>query len=297
MKVSDARRGLGEEGEKSAGAQLLRRLCRSLTIGAAVVVSVVFVNSPLLCQTPTPIAPPQAKGYKLVFADDFDTLDISPDGTGAHTWFEGVWFNQKHAPLRNIFAASSILSLRWERGQDAPDTSVTTLSRDKRQFSAWRYGYFEARMRWDAVPGAWPAFWLIPVQNATAQDLYDGTRESGEIDIFEGQGDRPHTFYGTIHDWVNRQDNASKLNSFELTKDVDFSQFHVYGLLWTPRQVTWFLDNRPLHSEKTPAIFGKQDFFMVIGMQEGVNWRYGDLSGVTAPSMTLQIDWVRVWQK
>ncbi len=241
--------------------------------------------------------PPQAQGYRLVFKDDFGALDLSPNGLGVHTWYEGVWWSQKHAPLRNISASDSIVSLTWQRAQDAPDTSITTLSRDKRHFAAWRYGYFEARMRWDAVRGAWPAFWLIPVQNATAQDFHNGVSESGEIDVFEGQGDHPHTFYGTIHDWVDHHDKPSGKNQFQLSNDIDFSQFHVYGLLWTPGKVTWYLDNRPLHSETTPAVFDRQDFFIVLGMQEGVNWKYGDLSGVTASNMILNVDWVRVWQK
>ena len=197
----------------------------------------------------------------------------------------------------NISASGSKLSLRWQRDQESPDTSISVLSRDKRHYAAWRYGYLEARMCWDVVPGAWPAFWLIPVQDALDQDYYDGKRESGEIDVFEGQGNHPHTYYGSLHDWVDRHDNKIGTNAFQLPGDVDFSQFHDYGLLWIPGKVTWYLDGRPLHSENTPAIFDKQDFYMVLGMQEGVNWRYGDLSGVTASSMTLKVDWIHVWQR
>ena len=35
-------------------------------------------------------ASPRASGYRLVFSDDFDTLDLSPDGNGVHKWCEGV---------------------------------------------------------------------------------------------------------------------------------------------------------------------------------------------------------------
>jgi Glycosyl hydrolases family 16 len=241
--------------------------------------------------------PPQAAGYKLVFSDDFDHLHVSPSGKGRYTWYEGVWFNKQHAPLRNISAADTILSLKWVRGQEASDTSITTASRDMRHARSWRYGYFEARMRWNPVPGAWPAFWLIPVQDATGKNIYNGTKETGEIDIFEGLGNHPHTFYGTIHDWVNGRDNQSSPNHFELPHEVNFSEFHTYGLLWTPGQVTWYLDNRPLHSAKTAAVFDKQDFYIVLGMQEGVDWEYGKLSSVSAQEMVLQVDWVRVWQK
>jgi len=263
------------------------------------IATLVFTGNSALGQQPRPdkpAPPPQAQGYKLVFADDFDRLDLSPDGRGIHEWYEGIWFNHQHASRKNISVANSMLCLKWERGQGAVDTSITTFSPHAGNYGAWRYGYFEARLRWDVVKGTWPAFWLIPVEDATGQDIYNGTKESGEIDIFEGQGDHPHVFYGTIHDWVNLRDHANRNNFFALPGDVDLSQFHTYGLLWTPGKVTWYLDNQPLHSESTPAIFDRQNFFLVLTMQEGDDWKAGNLSGVTAPRMTLNVDWVRVWQ-
>src|ERR1700730_9148150 len=263
------------------------------------IATVLFTGNSALGQQPhpdKPAPPPQAQGYKLAVAGEFDRLDLSPDGRGIHAWYEGIWFNHQHASRKNISVANSMLCLEWERGQGAVDTSITTFSPQAGNNGAWRYGYFEARLRWDVVKGAWPAFWLIPVEDATGQDIYNGTKESGEIDIFEGQGDHPHVFYGTIHDWVNLRDHANKNNFFALPGNVDLSQFHIYGLLWTPGKVTWYLDNQPLHSESTPAIFDRQDFFLVLTMQEGDDWKAGNLSGVTAPRMTLNVDWVRVWQ-
>ena len=151
-------------------------------------------------------------------------------------------------------------------------------------------------MKWDVVNGAWPSFWLIPVQDATGKALYQGVRKTGEIDIFEGLGEEPHTFYGTLHEWINYRDTQSRNNAFRLPEDVHFSDFHIYGLLWVPGRVTWYFDNQELHSETTSDIFDKQDFFLVLGMQEGKNWKLGDTSGVSTSAMNLDVDWVRVWQ-
>src|SRR5215471_14917421 len=258
------------------------------SLWSSVIACLIFTGNAALGQKRSadePAPPPQALAYKLMFADEFDRLDLSPDGRGVHNWYEGIWFNHRHPSRQNISAANSMLCLKWGRGQGAVDTSITTLSPYPGNYAAWRYGYFEARLRWDVVKGAWPAFWLIPVQDASGQDIYNGTNDSGEIDIFEGQGDQPHVFYGTIHDWVNLHDHASRNNAFALPGNLDFSQFHTYGLLWTPGKVIWYLDNQPLHSESTPAIFDRQDFFLVLGMQEGADWKAGNLSGVTASSM------------
>jgi Glycosyl hydrolases family 16 len=282
--------------KKSSTCCKFKMLC-ALFVSA--IASLAFTDYVAWAQQPRaekPAAPPQAQGYKLVFADEFDTFDLSPDDRGVHAWYEGVWFNHQHPSRKNIFASNSMLFLNWERRQGSVDTSITTFSPHKGNYAAWRYGYFEARLAWDVVKGAWPAFWLIPVEDATGQDIYNGTKESGEIDIFEGQGEDPHVFYGTIHDWVNLHDHANRNNAFRLPGNVDLAQFHTYGLLWTPGKVTWYLDNQPLHSESTAAIFDRQNFFLVFSMQEGEDWKAGNLSGVTASSMTLKVDWVRVWQ-
>ena len=251
----------------------------------------------LYAQSATAALQPPAKEYALVFDDEFATLDLSPDGSGIHSWYEGLWFHPHHAPISNIQVDSSILHLDWTRGMSSQDTSITTLSPDAQTARAWRYGYFEARMRWTPLQGAWPAFWLIPVQDAKGSDVYGGVKESGEIDVFEGQGNHPDTFYGTIHNWINNRDSASRNNRFVLPDTVKLSDFHIYGLMWTPGKVIWYFDNAPLHSEATPPIFDMQDFFIVLGMQEGVDWKYGNLSDVSAKKLTLDVDWVRVWQK
>jgi hypothetical protein len=262
----------------------LGRAAAILSLGAA------------LCTAQTP--PPQAQGYRLDFNEEFDKPDIAVGGIKTHTWYRGVWFSQQVAPPANIYWEQSKLSLLWTRAQGGVDTSITTLSPDKKHRRAWRYGYFEARLRWDPVKGAWPAFWLIPVQDATGQNYYGGVKRSGELDVYEGQGDRPHTFYGTLHEWINsHEDHASRNNYFPLPSNADPAQFHTYGALWTPGHVTWYFDDHPLHTEPTPEVFDRQDFFLVLTMQAGVNWRVGDLSGVDANRMKMDVDWVRVWQK
>jgi hypothetical protein len=250
-------------------------------------------------QVPLPSVspPPQAAGFRLVYDDEFDKLDLSPDGSGEHAWYAGVWFHRKRFPLSNISVRDSQLSLVWQSGQECSDTSIETASHDGLHGKTWRYGYFEMRAKWDVVKGAWPALWLIPVQDAAGQALYAGVRNTGELDIFEGSGAAPHTYFGTLHEWIDKQDISTKDNHFPLHDGQDLSDFHTYGALWVPGKVTWYLDSKELHSEKTPAIFDKQDFFLVIGMNEGVDWRYGDRTGVVSDRLKLTLDWVRVWQK
>ncbi|MGA3344255.1 MAG: glycoside hydrolase family 16 protein [Terracidiphilus sp.] len=260
-----------------------------------------FIAAVSQAPSPAPVseAPPQAAGYSLVFEDNFHPLDLSADGRGDHNWYNGVWFRHQLPPNSNVETTHGYLSIHWKREQGTPETSITTLSRDLRHFRAWRYGYFEAQMKWRPVRGSWPAFWLIPVQDAQRTNMYGSTRESGEIDIFEGQGERTHDYYATIHDWINSKDahNNGGNNRLTLPSQTDYAQWHTYGLLWTPGKMTWYFDNVPIHSESTYGVFDMQDYYLALTEQVGPNWKYGSTVGVDENDMSLDVRWVRVWQQ
>ena len=257
------------------------------------ILSGLFPTSPGMAQKSS-TSPP---GYSVVFSDDFRNLDLSPDGGGAHRWYEGVWFSHHRAPISNIQSSEDGLKLIWRRGQEQADTSISTFSRNAQEVHKWRHGYFEIRMRWTPTRGAWPAVWLIP---ASAETL----KESGEMDIFEGNGEHPLDFYGTVHHWVlggsgkmeDRENNGSS-NRFIMPRDFDFTKFHTYGMLWTSDRITWYMDGKELHEERSYGIFSQQEYSLVIGMQEGVGWKAGNLQGVSADRMDLDVDWIKVWQK
>jgi len=251
------------------------------------------VNSPngQVCVEP----PPQAAGYCLKFSTDFNPLNLSPNGLGSYTWYNpGQWW-ETPAPYTNIFVRDSTLNLVWTRGQPTADTSIATAATDGSYYQGWHYAYFEVRMRWNPVVGAWPAIWMIPIQ-----DITNPGGEEGELDIFEGQGSTPDVFYGTIHDWKDNQDVANNdcCNAYQLPGTVDVSQYHTYGVLWTPGHVTWYFDNQPLNSVATYPIFDdlQQKYYLILGSQEGANWTSGDTSGVSASRIWMQVEWVHVWQ-
>ena len=146
-------------------------------------------------------------------------------------------------------------------------------------------------MKWDVTSGAWPTFWMLPKQAATGQ------QHTGEIDIFEGEGSDPYTYFGTLHEWNGQSQLWTNTpNDYPVGSSTDFSQWHTYAVLWVPGNISWYLDDRLLHSVNTTAIFDAQDYFLILGMKEGANWSEGSLSGVSATQSNLAVDWIRVWQ-
>jgi len=241
--------------------------------------------------------PSQASGYRLAFSTDFNPLNLSPNSVGSYTWFNpGIWW-ETPAPYNNIYLLNSALDLVWMLGQTNADTSVSTAAQDGSYYQGWHYGYFEVRMRWDTVNGAWPAIWMIPIQDI----LTPGQQEEGELDIFEGQGNTPDIFFGTIHDWKNGQDVANNncCNAYQLPADVDLSKFHTYGALWTPGHVSWYFDDCLLNSVEPYPIFDdlQQNYYLILGSQEGADWTAGSTSGVSATNMWMQVERVHVSQR
>ena len=237
--------------------------------------------------------PPLPSTYRVVFFDEFDHLSLSPTGYGDYKWYPGLPWASKLVPPALISNPVSSLQLRWTRTGQLNETTVTTVAHDLSHSAAFRYGYFEAKMAWEPVTGAWPAFWMAAI------DGLKGSPKAGEIDIFEGIGSEPSMFSAALHVW----DDHGKTEIFkqgkecQLPKDNNFAVWHKYGLLWTPGKMTWFYDDRPIYSADTPEIFDQQKFFLMLGSQAGVNWTYGDLRGVTAEDISLKVDWVRVWQE
>ncbi len=248
--------------------------------------------SPAPTPNPTGLTPPAAvPNYHLAWNDEFNSLNLSPTGSGAYNWYKSYWWDPYIPPAQNITVSNGILNLQWTQGQGGPDTSISTFAHDTSAGSSFRYGYFEARMKWDVVNGAWPAFWALPIQAA------QGQQHTGELDFFEGQGSDPHTFFGTAHEWQGSTSLwTNSPNYYPVGSNTDFSQWHTYGALWQPGMISWYLDGQLLHSTNLPLIFDQQNYFLVLGMQEGANWSLGSLSGVSAVQINLQVDYVRVWQ-
>lgn len=247
---------------------------------------------------PTP--PAQAAGYTLVLYDNFSNLNLAPDAiTNAYPWYRGIWYEPLPSPF-SVSDNASVLQLTWTNGQATWDTTISSCSQSGMHCRAFKYGYFEASLKWDPYVGAWPAFWMIPVQNIWRAP------ESGELDIMEGHYDAKlgPQYYGTIHDWQNINGVATDVannggqNLSAVPKGTDFSQWHTYGLLWVPGKVTWYFDNVPMHSYPTMPIFDTSQFYyLMLGAQEGVNWQGGNTTGMTTNTLNLYVQWVKAWQE
>lgn len=245
-------------------------------------------------QRPDLSPPVEAKDYPLIFADDFDTLDI---GEAGRRWAPRLWYEQPPPP-DHFSAADSVLTLRcFRRGGKWTGCNLATEWTDTRGGTFFRGGYFEARMK---VPRAWPAFWLFSVNHSRniRPDPKDPTTLCAEIDIFEGDSAHPDYFCGALHRNTGGGGGISDDFNHNNCQDagVDLTRdWHLYSVLWTRREIVWYLDRRETHRaptfDSTP-----QDAFLILGLGAG-GVLGGPPPGAGIDEIALQVDWVRVWSR
>ena len=199
-----------------------------------------------------------------------------------------------------------MLNLVSRRSQGYPDITLSSESGSKPR--VFKRGYFEARMKWTKGKGAWPAFWLSSYRNAINQEwpsinpycenhgLAVALCWNSELDVFEGQGLEPHTFYGTLHRNTNGSWGVPDSTNEPAWKTVRANLtngFHTYGALWTASEVRWYLDG---HQVLRAPTFASTDQPMFLLFDMWIGW--ADTPDASTPdSLRTKVDWVRVWRR
>lgn len=185
------------------------------------------------------------------------------------------------------------------------------------------YGYWESRVKFTSMPGQWSAFWVHSYGMVDIGD--DATRINKpeiygtEYDVAEHsairQGANVTGQIGTVahangYERYQRS-NANYANTASLSPSYqDPSQFHVYGMLWTPTYVKMYIDGNLVHTETDPAMVSKARhgaiFSNDIGAggalfpDNGRNWfgyvPAGGYGSKETSNAKLTADYIRVWQ-
>ena len=125
----------------------------------------------------------------------------------------------------------------------------------------------------------------------------------GEIDIMEEVGVVPNEVSSSVHTQdYNHTKNTQKTHAFVLAGAE--GEFHTYALLWTPDEITTYVDGREqLHVTKAALGSGHNQwpfhyaFYPIFNLAWGGDW--GGMKGVdeSALPVTMEVDYVRVFQK
>ena len=276
--------------------------------------------------------PADTAGWSLVWNDEFEGDQIDPTkwdyevGNGffdyrSHTWVPG-WGNEElqyyTESAANAFVKDSVLTIRARpeslHGCGYTSARLRTRKRDGTTLFAQTYGRFEFRAQVPWGKGLWPALWMLPVENA-----YGGWAASGEIDLMEIHGEKPHEVLNSIHYGSPFPKRTLHTHVHPLPGGSTVSDWHVYSVEWEPGEIRFYVDDvhtstesfwwscsklkdgLGLEATKTsdlnpwPAPFDRP-FYLLMNVAVGGNFP-GHPNPQTQFPAELRVDYVRVYEK
>lgn len=224
------------------------------------------------------------------------------DGTNPSNWAWGnnelQWYSEKNP--KNTYVSDGTLKIvaKKESSNGAEYTSGRLVTRNISD-AQFKYGYIEMSAKIPNDAGVWPAFWMLD------NDIYDSPNPeiwpgSGEIDIMETSVNlwKSDVVYGTLH--CNAGHSGSPVFTQGTSLSFSDGKFHTYAVDWDDDHIDWYYDNvrvftyTPVNYENDAWPFC-DDFYIILNLAVG-----GNLGG-TVPanfkSSTMEVDYVRVWQK
>ncbi|MCG2613251.1 carbohydrate-binding protein [Terrimonas sp. NA20] len=239
--------------------------------------------------------------WTMIYNDEFDT-DGLPDPT---KWTIDArpkgWINNE----QQVYADATRDNARVRNGNlvitgkkdfptgdpNAPWSSARVVSLGKMEFL---YGKAEMRAKLPRARGSWPAFWLMPVDNA-----YGFWPKSGEIDILEHVGNNFGKAMCAIHVENKNWTNGGNLGGNQIMPDVD-TVYHTYGLEWSPDSLRFTHDGVGFYTYVNPKTDWKdwpfdKPFFVIMNVAIGGGMG-GAITDADWPD-SMQLDYVRIFQK
>ena len=222
-------------------------------------------------------AEPPGDGWFKVWSDEFNSREIDESEWRLITnedWNKDgklSWFDAKNVKLDGQHL---VIENHWHKsgGSHGEDYSGGRADTHKR----WTYGYFEARIRFeDDDNHFWPTFWMwkwLPEGIAT------------EFDIME---------FSAWHD-TPTQSHHTKGKDNRITEESgeDIDDWHIWAVLWTEDEVSFFIDGDKQYSSPY-AESARGEELPIIFTCTPNREKNPRMSGEYP---RLLVDWVRVWQ-
>ncbi|TYA12291.1 glycoside hydrolase family 16 protein [Paenibacillus faecis] len=263
---------------------------------------------------------PAIEGMTLVWQDEFDgtRLDAGKwnyelgyylnDDPGTWGWGNAELQHYTNSP-QNVFVQDGKLNIRalnepksfpQDPNRYAQYSSGKINTKD--HFSL-KYGRVDFRAKLPVGNGIWPAFWMLPQDQA-----YGTWAASGEIDVMEARGRLPGTSSGAIHFGGQWPANTYLSGEYHFPAGQTIaSDYHVYSVVWEEDNIKWYVDGKfffkatrdQWYSSAAPnnpnAPFD-QPFYLIMNLAIGGNFDGGVTPGPGDIPATLQVDYVRVYK-
>lgn len=227
--------------------------------------------------------------WQLTFIDGFDQgqLDTSKWSIG-YGWGRTSEGRREEVRDQNVSVSNNQLVLTIDH--DGGDGYYSGAVNTRNKFSQ-KYGFWEAAIRPPRdLDGLLPAFWTKPNDESWPP----------ELDVVEWVGG-PRS---SVHNSHYTNDSGNKDNwEASYTADTDLSAgYHIYGMHWTPSDVTWYVDGYRVGSTSAGVGNGEGQlnsappFYTMFSCHIWEQEWLGNPDNLSGWPYEMRIDWVRCWQ-
>ena len=227
----------------------------------------------------------------LFFAEEFNTDGIpNPANWGYDIGNNNGWGNGEAETYtnrpENVSVQNGMLKITVikENYGGYNYTSARLLSKNKVAFT---YGKVEIRAMLPAGLGTWPALWMLGSNVDTVN-----WPACGEMDIMEQKGSELNKIYGTLH-YPGHFGGNGNGNTVMISNSS--TQFHIYGMEWTPASIKLSVDGQVFQTVINSAdVPFNHNFFFILNVAMG-----GSFAGAIDPnfsSASMYVDYIRVYR-
>lgn len=270
------------------------------------------VDTPSMPQADLTLVRPT--NYTLKWSDEFTTA-----GAPSSAWTydlaapllgDSVWGNNERqyytSNAENVFVSNGELTIQPVAGvpSGAPTRTPSLLATSARiktdtpeYYSALNgtpYGFYEIRAKVPCLAGSWPAIWMMG-QNGDWP-------ARGEIDIMEWFGAFFANDVNQVQSGVHTTNNAGAGSRYQKARVSNMcTSYHLFQMHWSANEILIGVDNVPTFSYKKPQGAGVADWpfdqpaHIILNVAVGGNLG-GNVNLANLPSMTMKVDYVKVWQ-
>ena len=179
-----------------------------------------------------PVPTGNLPGWQLTYSQDFSGTTLPP-GWGAYSGEPGgdpygYWDSA------NVTVSNGELHLSTTPNDDPQSSNTSSTGGVAFSGNPQQYGMYLVRMKGDYEPG-------LQISDIALLWPADGNTWPPEMDFFEDEGGSRSGFTASLHPGPDGDDCCVVRNTLANAA----TQWHTYGIIWTPTSITYTIDGRP----------------------------------------------------
>lgn len=235
----------------------------------------------------------EVEPFRLLFRDDFDTLDTARWQLMTHSWGGNLALFSKESPI----AENGELSLRLlsaPEGTTDQGEEKSFLGAEVRSRDTLTYGRVRARVRFAKGSGVISSLVTIytpwPADNWNELDIETLGKSPNEVQY------NAQVYTGPLVEDVSESvtpTQAPHIDELEFDASADY---HEYEMTWTPESATFVVDGIVRHTwtERIELMNLPQNVLLTIWASNVESWAGAVTSETTGATATY--DWVELWE-